>query len=60
MSTTSNVPMPPLTTEMTGVKKCATTPDSSPPRSLEALMKTEFTAETRPRMASGVIIWISV
>ena len=31
-----------------------------PPRSLEATMKTLFTAETRPRMSSGVSIWISV
>src|ERR1043166_7621247 len=52
--TTRRVPMPPLTTEMTGEKSCATRPDSKPPTSLEALIKTLFTALTRPRMALGV------
>jgi len=42
-------PIPPLTTEATGPKKRATVPDSNSPSSLEALMNTLLTAETRPR-----------
>src|ERR1019366_9868070 len=53
-ATTMIVPMPPLTTEATGPKKRATVPDSNSPNSLEALMNTLLTAETRPRISLGV------
>src|SRR5437870_13045086 len=51
--------MPPTTTEVIGPHHAAVTPDSNPPSSLDAPMKTELTAETRPRLESGVRIWIS-
>lgn len=53
-STTSIVPMPPPTTEMTGPNIAAVTPLSNPPKSLEVPMKTLFTADTLPRISSGV------
>ena len=43
-ATTSNVPMPPLTTEKTGLKSWAISPDSKPPISLEAPTKMAETA----------------
>ena len=43
-----------------GPNSQAVTPDSSPPMSFEATMKTLLTAETRPRMGSGVSICTSV
>src|SRR3712207_6544697 len=46
--------MLPLTTETTGPNQCATNPDSRPPNSLEDPIKTLLTAETRPRIWSGV------
>ena len=54
-STTRIVPIPPATTEMTGPKSCAVTPDSKPPSSFDEPMNMEFTAETRPRISSGVM-----
>ena len=55
-ATTSNVPMPPLTTEKTGLKSWATSPDSKPPISLEEPTKMAETAWTRPRISLGVPI----
>src|ERR1051325_9442538 len=52
--------MPPATTLVIGPHQDAVTPDSKPPSSLDAPMKTELTAETRPRLESGVRIWMSV
>src|SRR5882724_6598928 len=52
--TTRMVPTPPATTEMTGPNNCATRPDSNPPNSFEVPMNRLFTAETRPRISSGV------
>src|SRR5438128_11745570 len=46
--------MPPATTEMTGPNSAAVNPDSSAPNSLDVPMKMLFTAETRPRISSGV------
>src|SRR2546430_16785388 len=46
--------MPPATTEMTGPNSAAVNPDSSAPNSLDVQMKMLFTAETRPRISSGV------
>src|SRR5947209_18034411 len=48
------VPTPPVTTEMTGPNNCATRPDSNPPNSFEVPMNRLFTADTRPRISSGV------
>src|SRR6266566_4151510 len=53
-STTKIVPMPPATTEITGPKRAAVNPDSSAPNSFDVPMKMLFTAETRPRISSGV------
>src|SRR5579859_4541954 len=53
-ATTTFVSIHPLTTENTGPKNPATVPDSKPPSSLEALMNTLLTAETRPRISLGV------
>src|SRR5205823_12926474 len=52
--TTRIVPIPPLTTEITGPNNAAVRPDSSAPNSFEVPMKILFTAETRPRISSGV------
>src|SRR5207302_3014828 len=52
--TTKMVPIPPATTEMTGPNNAAVNPDSSAPNSFEVPMKMLFTAETRPRISSGV------
>ena len=52
--------MPPETAEKTGPASAATVPDSNAPSSLEAPMKTPFSADTRPRMLSGVSTWMSV
>ena len=60
MPVTKSVPMPPLTTENTGPYNSATPPDSRPPSSFDALTNTPFTADTLPRIASGVINWTSV
>ena len=53
-NTTRIAPTPPPTIDGTTPNKPAVTPDSMPPSSLEATMKTLFTAVTRPRMSSGV------
>src|SRR5207245_7149756 len=53
-TTTRMVPTPPVTTEMTGPNNCATRPDSNPPNSFEVPMNRLFTADTRPRISSGV------
>src|SRR5207302_11398887 len=55
--TTRMVPIPPPTTEMTGPNNAAVSPDSSAPNSFEVPMKILFTAETRPRISSGVTSW---
>src|SRR5881296_2101833 len=52
--TTRIVPVPPETTAKTGPKKYATRPDSNPPSSFDVPMKRLLTAETRPRISSGV------
>jgi len=57
--TTASVPIPPLTTEITGVKSWATRPDSNPPSSFDELTKMAFTAETRPRISLGVLICVT-
>src|SRR5438270_365652 len=46
--------IPPATTEITGPKRAAVNPDSSAPNSFDVPMKILFTAETRPRISSGV------
>ena len=51
---TTSVATPPMTTDGTTPHQAAVTPDSNSPSSFEAPMKTEFTALTRPRIASGV------
>ena len=48
------MPAPPITTEPTGPNSAAVAPDSNSPSWLDAPMKIELTAATRPRMASGV------
>src|SRR4030095_1856668 len=53
-STTRIVPMPPATTEITGPNSAAVNPDSSAPNSFDVPIKILFTAETRPRISSGV------
>src|SRR5262245_50719706 len=53
-NTTSIVPMPPATTEMTGPTLAAVNPDSSAPNSFDLPMKILFTDDTRPRISSGV------
>jgi hypothetical protein len=45
---------PPATTEITGPNSAAVNPDSSAPNSFDVPMKILFTAETRPRISSGV------
>ncbi len=54
IATTQRVPIPPLTTDTTGEKIRATSPDSKPPSSFDEPMNIEVTAETRPLMSSGV------
>src|SRR6185312_2951506 len=44
----------------TGPSHAAVTPDSNPPNSFDVSMNTPFTADTRPRIASGVRSWTSV
>src|ERR1043165_4076411 len=56
--TTSSVPMPPKTTAGTVPIRAAVVPDSNSPNSLEAPMNSMETAETRPRITSGVESWI--
>src|ERR1019366_8426374 len=51
---TDKVTPPPTSTAMTGPSKAAPVPATKAPRSLEAPMKTDSTATTRPRSASGV------
>ena len=58
--TTKIVPIPPPTTEIIGPKYWAVRPDSQPPSSLLAPIKILLTAETRPRMLSGVRTWTNV
>src|SRR3954465_440570 len=53
-NTTTIVPMPPATTDITGPNNAAVRPDSIAPNSLDVPMKMLFTAETRPRISSGV------
>src|SRR5438477_8186149 len=53
-NTTRIVPIPPATTEITGPNNAAVRPDSSAPNSFEVPIKMLFTAETRPRISSGV------
>ena len=57
--TTSTVPIPPKTTAGTVPIRAAITPARNSPSSLEAPMKTDSTALTRPRNSSGVATWIS-
>src|SRR5205823_10755854 len=52
--TTMIVPTPPATTEKIGPKKWATEPDSNPPNSFDVPINRLLTAETRPRISSGV------
>ena len=59
-TTTTRQARPPVTTAKTALLAAATSPDSSAPSSLEALMKTELTPVTRPRRLSGVLTWIIV
>src|ERR1017187_2531531 len=54
------VPTPPNTTAGTVPNHCAAIPDSNWPTSLDAPIKTTFTALTRPRISSGVESWMSV
>src|SRR5881392_169125 len=56
-STTRIVPIPPATTEITGPNNAAVNPDSSAPNSFDVPIKMLLTAETRPRISSGVISW---
>ena len=58
LPTTTSVPIAPATTDMIGVVSSATSPDSKPPNSLEEPMNIELTAETRPRISFGVLIWV--
>ena len=58
--TTTRVPIPPATTEVMGPKILAVRPLSNPPSSLLAPTKMLLTAETRPRMESGVRTWTRV
>ena len=51
---TSKVPMAPNRTEPTGLSSAAVAPDPNPLNWLEAPLKTEFMALTRPRFSSGV------
>ena len=51
---TSNVTPPPSTIAGTRPNQAAVNPDSNSPSSLDAPINTEFTALTRPRIASGV------
>ena len=48
--------MPPASTAGTAPIRAASAPDSNSPSSFEAPMNTALTAETRPRMSSGVSI----
>src|SRR5580698_8136251 len=57
---TKIVPTPPSTTEGTVPNQAAVKPDSNSPSSLDAPIKREFTALTRPRIASGVANWTKV
>ena len=52
--------MPPPTTDATKPNQSAVRPDSNAPSSLDEPMNTALTAETRPRIASGVSTWTSV
>src|SRR5207248_4374306 len=54
-TTTRIVPIPPATTETSGPNNAAVNPDSSAPNSFDVPIKILFTAETRPRISSGVI-----
>ena len=58
-ATTSKVPMPPMTTDGTVPNHAAVTPDSNSPSWFDAPMNIELTADTRPRIASGVRNWTS-
>ena len=48
---------PPNITERTSPKAFAANPDSNPPISLEEPINMLFTAETLPRISSGVDSW---
>ena len=50
----ASVPMPPITTAGTVPNHAAVTPDSNSPSWFDAPMNIELTADTRPRIASGV------
>ena len=54
------VPTPPITTELTGPNSAAVAPDSNSPSWFDAPMKMELTADTRPRISSGVSSCTSV
>ena len=54
LKATSKVPTPPITTDPTGPTAAASAPDSNSPSWLDAPMKMELTADTRPRSSSGV------
>ena len=57
-STTSSVPIPPKITDPTAPNHLAVSPDSSSPSSFEQLIKRNVIEDTRPRIASGVIICV--
>src|SRR3954463_1014451 len=59
-ATTSSVPTPPPTTDATGPNAAAVMPDSNAPSSFDVTMKIVFTADTRPRIGSGVSSCTSV
>ena len=52
----SSVMQPPITIEGTSPSRLATAPDSNAPISLDEIINIPFTADTRPRIASGVIV----
>src|SRR5690606_1611365 len=56
---TPSVQSPPITAAGTAPNQAALVPARNSPSSLEEPMNSMFTAFTRPRMASGVLNWIS-
>ena len=60
IAATAIVPTPPMTTEKTGPNIAATVPDSNAPSSFDVPMNRPLSADTRPRMSSGVAVWTRV
>src|SRR5207247_10135127 len=58
-ATPSRLPSPPIATDATVTNQAAVTPDSNSPSWFDAPMNIELTADTRPRIASGVRSWTS-